>query len=66
MHMNEIIYALICINNHVLACLISMLSGGQGVAMRMAWRGGGGGGGWAQGHRRCQWRRTAMAAVAIM
>ena len=26
MHRNEIIYALICINNHVLSCLISMLS----------------------------------------
>ena len=26
MHRNEIIYALICINNHVLLCLISMLS----------------------------------------
>ena len=26
MHKNEIIYALICINNHVLSCLISMLS----------------------------------------
>ena len=25
MHRNEIIYALICINNHVLSCLISML-----------------------------------------
>ena len=28
MHRNEIIYALICINNHVLSCLISMLSRG--------------------------------------
>ena len=26
MHMHEIFYALICINNHVLSCLISMLS----------------------------------------
>ena len=26
MHTNEIIYALICISNHVLSCLISMLS----------------------------------------
>ena len=26
MHRNEIIYVLICINNHVLSCLISMLS----------------------------------------
>ena len=26
MHRNEIFYALICINNHVLSCLISMLS----------------------------------------
>ena len=26
MHRNEIIYALIYINNHVLSCLISMLS----------------------------------------
>ena len=26
MHMNEIFYALICINNHVLSCLISILS----------------------------------------
>ena len=26
MHRNEIIYALICMNNHVLSCLISMLS----------------------------------------
>ena len=26
MHRNEIIYALICINNHVLSCLISTLS----------------------------------------
>ena len=25
MHRNEIVYALICINNHVLSCLISML-----------------------------------------
>ena len=26
MHKNEIFYALICINNHLLSCLISMLS----------------------------------------
>ena len=26
MHRNEIFYILICINNHVLSCLISMLS----------------------------------------
>ena len=26
MHRNEIIYALICVNNHVLSCLISILS----------------------------------------
>ena len=26
MHGNEIIYGLICINNHVLSCLFSMLS----------------------------------------
>ena len=26
MHMNETFYALICINTHVLSCLISMLS----------------------------------------
>ena len=26
MHRNEIFYVLICINNHVLSCLISMLS----------------------------------------
>ena len=26
MHRNEIIYALICINSHVLSCIISMLS----------------------------------------
>ena len=30
MHRNEIIYALICINNHILSCLISMLSRGHG------------------------------------
>ena len=29
MHRNGIFYALICINNHVLSCLISMLSGSQ-------------------------------------
>ena len=26
MHRNEIFYALICINNHILSCLFSMLS----------------------------------------
>ena len=25
MHMNEIFYAIVCINNHVLSCLFSML-----------------------------------------
>ena len=30
MHRNEIIYALICINNHVISSLISMLSAGVG------------------------------------
>ena len=36
MHRNEIFYALICINNHVLSCLISMLS--ASVARMLALR----------------------------
>ena len=40
MHMNEIFYALICINNHVLSCLISMLSRDTWEEEREGWGGG--------------------------
>ena len=38
MQSNEIIYALICINNHVLSCLIGMLLVGSGPCTGKGWR----------------------------